>query len=48
MPRVILDDTNVVEHWEMPLVEIRGNILIPLASERLIRECCFKRRDILN
>jgi hypothetical protein len=46
MPRIILDDTNIFEHREVPLIEIHCNILIPLASERLVRYCCLKRRDI--
>nr|WP_174264872.1 hypothetical protein [Halalkalicoccus jeotgali] len=32
----------------MPLVEIRCNVLIPLASERVLRERCLKRRNVLN
>ncbi|ADJ16749.1 hypothetical protein C497_02332 [Halalkalicoccus jeotgali B3] len=48
MPRVTVDDPHVVKHWEMPLVEIRCNVLIPFASERVLCELCFKRRDVLN
>lgn len=46
--RVILDDANVIKDQKTPLVEIRRDVLIPLASERVVGYCCFKRRDVLN
>ncbi len=48
MPRIIVDDANIGEYREMPLVEIRRNVPVSLASKHVVSYCCFKRRDILN
>lgn len=48
MTRITINDSNITENGEMPVIEVRRYVLIQLSSERLVEHRGFEIYDVFD